>query len=149
LICRSIESFTASALNGVPSWKLIALAQLEGVAQPVLRDRPGLGEAGHDLRALVREHDQRLDDAAPDAVGVEIGHLRGVEVHRLGHEADDERPAGCAQAETAGAARPIIATTSAATPRQSSSSASTVQRFVRRSSRQIIRRTRRATRGLC
>src|SRR5206468_3315351 len=73
-----------------PVVKRDALAELERVLEPVLADRPRLREAGHDLRALVGEGHERLDDAAAHAVGVEIGYLRGIEIHGLGHEADDE-----------------------------------------------------------
>jgi hypothetical protein len=66
--------------------------QLEGVLEAVLRNGPGLREAGHDLRALLGEGDQGLDDASPHAVRVEIGDLGRIEVDRLGDESDHERP---------------------------------------------------------
>ena len=68
-----------------------ALAQLEHVVQAVPGHGPRLGQAGDDLRALVGEGDERLHHAAAHAVGVEIGHLCGIEIDGLGHEADDER----------------------------------------------------------
>ena len=68
-----------------------ALAQLEGVGEPVLRDRPGLGEPGHDLGGLVREGDQGLHDPPAHAVGVEVGDLGRVERHRLRHQPDHQR----------------------------------------------------------
>ena len=74
-----------------PVVELDALAQLERVPEAVLRDGPGLGQPGDDLRALLREGDQRLHDAARDAQRVEVRHLRRIEVDRLGDEPDDER----------------------------------------------------------
>jgi len=68
LICRSIENFTASALSGVPSWNLMPLLSLKVYWQPVLRDRPGFGEAGNDLGALVGEGDERLDHTPAHAI---------------------------------------------------------------------------------
>ena len=39
---RSSENLTSSAVNGVPSWNLTPVLQVEGVGQPVGRDVPGL-----------------------------------------------------------------------------------------------------------
>ena len=72
--------------------ELDAGPELEGVLQPVLGDCPRLGQARHDLSALVGEGDQRLDDATPHTVRVEIGHLGRIEVDRLGDEAHHECP---------------------------------------------------------
>ena len=66
--------------------------ELEGVLESVLRDGPGLREAWHDLRALLGEGDQGLDDASSHAVRVEVGDLGRIEVDRLGDESDHERP---------------------------------------------------------
>ena len=71
-----------------------ALAQLERVPETVLGHRPRLRQPRHHLGALVREHHKRLDDAPPHPVGVEVRHLRRIEVHGLGDEADDEGARG-------------------------------------------------------
>ena len=92
-----------------------ALAQLERVLQAVLRDRPGLREPGDDLRLLLGERDERLDDAAGHAIRVQVGHLRRVEVHGLRDERHERVPAGCAPAGRGAepAERPTIATMTA------------------------------------
>ena len=74
--------------------ELDALAELERVLQAIARDRPRLGEPGDDLRAALGERDERLHHATTDAVRVEIGDLRRIERHRLGHQADHQRASG-------------------------------------------------------
>ena len=69
-------------------------AEPEGVGEAVPRDVPRLREPRHELVAAELLTHQPLEDPLGHARGVEIGDLRRIHRHRLGHEADDDRVSG-------------------------------------------------------
>ena len=53
-------------LEGAAVVKRDALAQLEGPGQAILGERPGFGQARHDLQVLVEHHEALVGQVAPD-----------------------------------------------------------------------------------
>ncbi len=89
-----MENFAAAALNGVPSWNLTPLRSLKVYWSPSGEMVQDSASPGTSWVVSSGECHQGLDDAPADAVGVEVRHLGGVEVDRLGDEPHHEGARG-------------------------------------------------------